>query len=153
MAAKTRLIYHLILTTRYRKPALEGIEEQVYEAMRKAEKESSLKILEMGIEHGNHIHLVIKAKPRYSISGYVTRIKGITQKHLWDNCGEHLQRHYWGKTRKLWQGVYYCYTVGNSNLERLLTYVTEQEGPRPLPHSSAELKTPPVSGAKDTYGF
>lgn len=131
MASKTRLVYHLILTTRYRRPALAGIEQYVYQAMREAEKRSSLKIIDMGIENGNHIHLVIKANPRYSISSYVNRIKAISQKDLWATQPCQLKNHYWGPRKKLWRGAYYCSTVGKVSENKVLKYVANQGGPRP----------------------
>ena len=131
MASKTRLVYHLILTTRYRRPALAGIEHDVYQAMREAEKVSSFKIIDMGIEGGNHIHMVIKANPKYSISSYVNRIKAISQKRLWAARSIHLNKHYWGPRKKLWHGAYYCSTVGKVSESKVLEYVASQDGPRP----------------------
>ena len=142
MGSKTNLRYHLILTTKYRRPALQGIEAQVYQAMREVEHHSSFKILAMGIEDGNHIHLAIKAAPKYSVSSLVNRIKGMSQKRLWDRCQPHLEKHYWGKTRKLWHGAYYASTTGEVSTPTILQYIKNQTGPS---DSSAELKTPPVS--------
>lgn len=96
MGSKTTLIYHVILATKYRKTALLGIEQQVYRAFREVEKYSSFKILDMGIEDGNHIHLVIKSPPQYSVSGIVNRLKGWSLKHLWDSDEKHLSQFYWG---------------------------------------------------------
>ena len=81
MGSKTRLLYHIILTTKYRKSVLAGIEQQVYAAFREIEKHSSFEILAMGIEHGNHIHIVIKTPPQFSVSGIVSRLKGYNLKH------------------------------------------------------------------------
>ena len=76
MGSKTRLFYHIVLTTKYRKSALSGIEQQVYSAFREIEKHSSFEILAMGIEHGNHVHMVITSPPQFSVSGIVSRLKG-----------------------------------------------------------------------------
>lgn len=111
MGAKTRLTYHIILTTKYRKPVLFGIEQQVYQALRDVEAKSSFRIVEMGIEDGNHIHLVVESSPYYSVSGIVNRVKGFSLKYLWGREREHLSRFYWGEKR-LWHGVYFAETVG-----------------------------------------
>lgn len=129
MGAKTSLRYHLILTTKYRRPALAGIEQQVYAAFRDTEANSSFRILAMGIEDGNHIHLVIKAPPTYSVASMVNRIKGMTQKRLWDSESAHLLKTYWGKRRKLWHGAYYCDTTGKVSTDKILDYVKAQNGP------------------------
>ena len=128
MGSKTRLYYHVILTTKYRKTALRGIEQQVYRAFRKVENHSSFKILDMCIEDGNHIHLVIKSSPQYSISGIVNRLKGWTLKHLWDSDEKHLSQFYWGDKKKLWHGGYYCDTVGKVSQDKILEYVKSQNG-------------------------
>ena len=128
MGSKTRLFYHIILTTKYRKNALAEIEQQVYAAFREIEKHSSFEILAMGIEHGNHIHIVIKSPPQFSVSGIVSRLKGYSLKHLWDSEPEHLSRFYWGNKRKLWHGGYYCDTIGRVSKEKILHYVQSQDG-------------------------
>lgn len=50
--------------------------------MREVEARSLFRILAMGIEDGNHIHLAITASPVYSIAGLVTRVKEMSQHHL-----------------------------------------------------------------------
>lgn len=82
----------------------------------------------MGIEHGNHVHIVIKTPPQFSVSGIVSRLKGYSLKHLWDFEPEHLSTFYWGNTRKLWRGGYYCDTVGRVSKEKILHYVQSQDG-------------------------
>lgn len=131
MGSKTKLQYHLILTTKYRRPALLGVEQEVYRVFREVESMSSFKILAMGIEDGNHIHLAIQAPPKYSISSLVNRIKGMTLRRCWDDqvIAERLRRHYWGPSRKLWHGAYYCATTGEVSAQNVLAYVRGQNGP------------------------
>lgn len=132
MGSKTILKYHLVLTTKYRKPSLLGIEQEVYKAIRNVEKHSSFKIIDMNVEHGNHIHIAIQTVPKYSISSVVNRIKGYTQNELWDNNEKHLKKFYWGKSHKLWHGSYYCSTIGNVSSEKILEYIKKQDGPREI---------------------
>ena len=94
MGARTTLIYHVVLTTKYRRKALLGIEQETYKAFRKIEAHSSFKILDMGIGDRNHIHLVVKSSPQYSVSGIVNRLKGWSLYHLWNNSSEHLSSFY-----------------------------------------------------------
>lgn len=82
----------------------------------------------MGIEDGNHIHLVIKSPPQYSVSGIVNRLKGWTLKHLWDDNHAHMSQFYWGKKKKLWHGGYYCDTIGKVSQKKMLDYVKNQNG-------------------------
>lgn len=129
MGSKTNLRYHLVLTTKYRRPALKGIEQDVYAAFRQVESFSEFTIQVMGIEGGNHIHLVLRASPTYSIASLVNRIKGMTLRILWDQCSDHLSAYYWGHSKKLWHGAYYCDTTGNVSSDAVLNYVKHQHGP------------------------
>ena len=128
MGAKTQLYYHVIVTTKQRKKSLLGIAQQVYSAFRQGEDHSSFEILAMGIEDGNHIHLVITSPPQYSVSGIVNRLKGWTLKHLWDDNHAHMSQFYWGKKKKLWHGGYYCDTIGKVSQKKMLDYVKNHNG-------------------------
>lgn len=130
VGSKTSLRYHVVLTTKYRQPCLKGIEPYVYQALRQVEERSSFKILAMGIEDGNHIHLAIRTGPKYSIASLVNRIKGMTQKTLWETVPTHLSHYYWGKSRKLWHGAYYAATIGNVSTHQTLDYIKNQNGPQ-----------------------
>ena len=123
MGSVTNLRYHLILTTKYRRPALQGIEQSVYDAFREVEKVSDFKIIEMNVEDGNHIHLVLKMSPRYSVSSMVNRIKGITTHLVWEREPQHLSRFYRKGKRALWTGAYFCSTMGDVSHNIVLRYI------------------------------
>ena len=123
MGSVTNLRYRLILTTKYRRPVLQGIEQSVYDAFREVEKVSDFKIIEMNIEDGNHIHLVLKMSPRYSVSSMVNRIKGITTHLVWEREPKHLSRFYWKGKRALWAGAYFCSTMGDVSHNIVLRYI------------------------------
>jgi hypothetical protein len=82
--AKTRLRYHLIFATKYRRKALLGIEPAVYAAFREAEQQSDFRITTMGIDNGDHVHVVVKFKPALSIEQVVRRMKQLTTQALWN---------------------------------------------------------------------
>lgn len=123
------LKYHLVLVTKYRRPSLKGIEQAVYKALRHVEEVSDFRILDMRIEDGNHIHLAIKMSPRYSVSSMVNRIKGLSQHYLWLEEEDHLKQFYWGSKRKLWNGSYFCSTLGDVSEKTVLGYIEKQNGP------------------------
>ena len=130
MGSVTILKYHLVLDTRYHKSVLEGIEQSVYEALRCVEKTSDFRILDMGIEDGNRIHLVIKMSARYSVSSMVNRIRGLSQHYLWLAEEDHLKKFYWGQKKKLWHGSYFCSTLGDVSEKTVLKYIEKQNVPR-----------------------
>ena len=91
MGSVTILKYYLVLTAKYHKSVFEGIEQSVYDALRYVADVSDFRILDMWIEDGNHVHLIIKMSPRYSVSSMVNRITGLSQHYLWQKEGDHLQ--------------------------------------------------------------
>ena len=130
MGSVTNLRYHLVLTTRYRRSVLQGIEQSVYDAFREVEKVSDFKIIEMDIEDGNHIHLVLKMSSRYSVSSMVNRIKGMTTHLVWEREPQHLSRFYWKGKRTLWIGAYFCSTMGDVSDDIVLRYIQNQNSPK-----------------------
>ena len=65
--SKTRLRYHLIFVTKYRRKCLTNIKESVFEAFRLVENNSHIKIHNMNID-GDHIHMIVSFPPEYSLS-------------------------------------------------------------------------------------
>ena len=130
MGSVTNLKYHVVLTTKYRKPALLGIEQSVYQAFRKVEAVSDFTILDMNVEDGNHIHLAIKMSPRFSVASMMNRIKGLPLHYLWQEEPDHLAKFYRGTKRKLWHGAYFCTTLGDVSKDTVLNYIKKQNGPR-----------------------
>ena len=130
MGSVTNLKYHVVLTTKYRKPALLGIEQSVYQAFRKVEVVSDFTILDMNVADENHIHLAIKMPPRFSVASMMNRIKGLTLHYLWETEQAHLAQFYWGEKRKLWHGAYFCTTLGDVSKDTVLNYIKKQNGPR-----------------------
>ena len=102
--AKTRIRYHLVFSTKYRRKCLTGIEDCVYSAFRKVESESDFSIIDMAIEDGDHIHLVI----------------------TWIECGSKLRRFYWNR-KVLWSGGYFVSTIGSVSDKTVLRYIQKQK--------------------------
>jgi len=78
--AKTSLRYHIIFSTKYRRKCLSQIRETVLNAFKETEKVSDFKILIMELDK-DHIHLLLKWKPHFSIEQIVRRLKQMTTKH------------------------------------------------------------------------
>lgn len=124
--SKTRLHYHLILVTKYRKDALVGIEDSVKSALESsASKCDGLKVRAVGVDR-NHIHVVLDAQPRWSPSQIVSRIKQLMTWSLWKSEKAHLRHFYKGNKNILWSDGYFCETVGAVQETALLDYVKNQ---------------------------
>lgn len=65
---------------KYRRKCLSQIRETVLNAFKETEKVSDFKILIMELDK-DHIHLLLKWKPHFSIEQIVRRLKQMTTKH------------------------------------------------------------------------
>lgn len=100
MGSVTNLRYHLVLTTKYRRSVLQGIEQSVYDAFREVEKVSDFKII------------------------------GMTTHLVWEREPQHLSRFYWKGKRTLWIGAYFCSTMGDVSDDIVLRYIQNQNSPK-----------------------
>ena len=99
--AKTRLRYHFIFSTKFRRRCLTDIHDSVIEAFQYADKKSDFSILTMELDK-DHIHLLIEFKPRYSIEQVVRRLKQLTTNYLWKKHRNYLKKYYWKQNNILW---------------------------------------------------
>ena len=125
--AKTRLRYHIILCTKYRRKCLNPIRQVVLDTFLLAEKKSHFKIHRMELDE-DHIHFLISFPPSYSIEQTVRRLKQFSTYHIYDvpAVAAHLRKYYWKKKRVLWTHGYFCSTIGEVSEERLKEYIENQ---------------------------
>lgn len=98
--------------------------QNVLNAFKETEKVSDFKILIMELDK-DHIHLLLKWKPHFSIEQIVRRLKQMTTKLIWDKEETHLRQFYW-KKKELWTDGYFCSTVGNISEQTLKKYIENQ---------------------------
>ena len=122
--SKTRLVYHIIFSTKYRRKILEPIKDSIVESIKYAEEKSSFKILYMNTD-GDHIHFVIRSKPCYSISQIVRRIKQFSTVYLYQNQEAYLKKFYW-KKNQIWTGGYFASTIGSVSEKTIEEYIKNQ---------------------------
>lgn len=122
--AKTRLRYHIIFSTKYRRKCLEKVREEVLAAFRYAEEKSDFKILIMNLED-DHIHFLLKFKPSLSITQVVSRMKQLSNWYLWKYQEEHFRKFFW-KKNKIWTGGYFASTIGEVSEQTILEYIKNQ---------------------------
>lgn len=122
---KTRLRYHIILITKYRRKCLDQIKEIVFDAFKETEQKSHMKIHYMNIDK-DHIHLLISFPPQYSISQTINRLKQYTTNYLYRKCYDHLKRFYYRKKKMLWSDSYFCSTIGMISESKVSEYIKNQ---------------------------
>ena len=123
--AKTKLRYHLIFSTKFRRKCLDQIHDDVISSFKYSESKSNFKILVMELDK-DHIHMLVEIKPKYSIEQVVSRIKQLTTNYLWKKQGEHLRKYYWKQHHILWTHGYFCSTIGDVSESTLKQYIENQ---------------------------
>lgn len=122
--SKTRLRFHIIFATKYRRKILSQISTDLEKSFhRSASKSDGVKIIAYG-EDGDHVHLVIDIKPRVSVSQAVRVLKQGTTHDMWEIHKDILTGVY--TKRKLWSDGYFAETVGNVSENTVLGYVKNQ---------------------------
>lgn len=122
--AKVHIRYHIILSTKYRKDILVGIEYDVEKAFMDLSNRCNFKILKIWIDK-DHVHLLIKSCPSLSILQIVRRLKQLSTKELWKTKENHLKKYYY-KKKILWSKGYFCSTVGESSEKTIEEYIKNQ---------------------------
>lgn len=123
--AKTRLRYHLIFSTKFRKKCLKSIHDVVIDAFRYVESKSNFQILVIELDK-DHIHMLIEFKPKYSIEQVVSRLKQMTTHFIWQKEAQYLKQFYWKKQHTLWTHGYFCSTIGDVSENTLKKYIENQ---------------------------
>ena len=114
------LKYHLVWTTKYRKPVLHGeIAVRVRELIRQTCATMEVYILS-GHVSSDHIHLLVSVPPQIAVSDLVQRLKGRSSRRLQEEFGE-LKRQYWG--RHMWARGYFAVSTGNVTDEIIKQYI------------------------------
>lgn len=122
--AKTRLRYHIIFSTKYRRKCLTQIRDSIFNSFQYAQERSHFKILKMELDK-DHIHFLVKFKPTLSIEQVVRRMKQLSTNYLWKHEKNYLKQFYL-KDKVLWSGGYFCSTIGEVSEETIRKYIELQ---------------------------
>lgn len=123
------LHYHVVWVTKYRVHAFNT--DKVVNALKD-------KLLEIAKDNGytieameimpNHVHLLISAKPKVSITVLVKKLKGITGKWLFQAFPDEMRKYFWHS--HIWSPSYYVGSVGNTTEAIVKKYIeTQKERP------------------------
>ena len=121
------LNYHIIWGTQYRNKVLKGHVEDAFKriALEIANK-YGFEIAHMEIGEDDHVHLLVSAPPKLSVTNIVRWLKGITAYRLFRECPE-LKKSYWKQQdRHLWSPSYYVESIGAVNEQAVAKYIDDQ---------------------------
>jgi putative transposase len=115
----TNLLYHIVFSTKDREPLVTPeLRSELYPYVGGILRAQGIVLLEIG-GMPDHIHLVIRTRPDFSISGTVRLVKANSSK--WANERP-------GRTgRFAWQAGYGAFSVSCSQCPTVLRYVRDQE--------------------------
>ena len=122
--SKFLLMYHIIFVCKYRKTILESISEELKQIIHDVANESDFEILEMETEK-DHIHFLIKSKPKVSVLSIVRKLKQESTNRIWKTQKDYLEKYYWGENT-LWSDGYFASTIGNVSKEAAEYYIRNQ---------------------------
>lgn len=118
------LKYHIVWTTKYRKPILtEKRGKRVRDLIREICLTNNVKILR-GHVSKDHIHIFISVPPQISVSKIAQLVKGKTSRKLLQE-DKTLSKMYWGQ--HLWSRGYFATTSGQITDEMIMEYINNQD--------------------------
>ncbi len=120
----SKLMYHFVLPTKYRKVVIsEEVDEVIKETCQEISDRYEIYFLEIGTDN-DHVHFLIQSVPTYSPSGIVKIVKSIVGREVFARCPE-VKKKLWGGN--FWSSGYYVATVSeHGNKEIIANYVKNQ---------------------------
>ena len=115
--------YHIIFAPKYRRKAIYGkLRRDIGRYLRRLCEYKGIEIVEANA-CSDHIHMLVKIPPKYSVSSIMGYLKGKSALMIFD---EHANLKYNYGNRHFWSEGYYVSTVG-LNKNTIKKYIQEQE--------------------------
>ena len=115
--------YHIIFAPKYRRKAIYGkLRRDIGRYLRRLCEYKGIEIVEANV-CSDHIHMLVKIPPKYSVSSIMGYLKGKSALMIFD---EHANLKYNYGNRHFWSEGYYVSTVG-LNKNTIKKYIQEQE--------------------------
>ena len=122
------LNYHIVWCTKYRRKVLkDGIDVDLKAILREIAVENGYRIPHMEVGLDDHIHLLVSAPPKISVSSIVKQLKGTSSLRLFAMHPE-LKSQYWKRKgeRSLWSPSYFAESIGTTNEDAVAKYIDGQ---------------------------
>ena len=114
--------YHIVFTPKYRRQAIyKDIKRDVGKILRQLCEYKGIEIIEPEL-CSDHVHMLVKIPPKYSVSQIVGYLKGKSSIMIFDR---HANLKYKYGNRKFWCTGYYVSTVGR-NEKAMKEYIRNQ---------------------------
>lgn len=118
------LKYHLVLTTKYRHPCING---ELYEFLETDSRRLfglwNVDVIEINHDK-DHVHFLLEIPPQVQISKLINNYKTVTSRMLKKNFPEYLKQFYWKES--FWNRSYLILSSGGSPIETIKKYIQDQ---------------------------
>ncbi|WP_277631396.1 IS200/IS605 family transposase [Atopococcus tabaci] len=122
--SKHLLLCHLIFVCKYRKNLLLKVGDDIKTEIESISNRYGWQIIEQEIDQ-DHIHILIRYSPKWSILEIVRLLKQLTTYRIWQKHNEYLSQYFW-KERTFWSDGYFSCSIGNVSKEIIQKYIQEQ---------------------------
>lgn len=121
------LNYHIIWGTKYRnKWMTPDLEDEIKNLLRTIAEENGFSIEHCEIGLDDHVHLLVSAPPKFSVTVIVKCLKGTSAFRLFRLHPE-LKKFYWKDTdRHIWSPSYFVESIGTTNQNAVAKYIDDQ---------------------------
>ena len=117
--------YHLVWCVKYRRKVISPqIAIRLYEILKSIGEEKGFTVIECKVGGNDHLHCFVSAPPKISVTQIVKYLKGISGLRLSREFPE-LRNSLW--KGELWNGSYFCETIGSSSEENIFKYIERQK--------------------------
>ena len=119
--------YHIIWGAKYRnKWMTAAIENEVKQVLHDIASENGFSIDHIEIDFDDHIHLLVSAPPKLSVTVIVKCLKGTSSFRLFRLHPELKQLYWKNKDRHLWSPSYFVESIGATNFDAITKYIDDQ---------------------------
>ena len=117
--------YHIVWCVKYRRKVLSAdISNRLIELLKAVGNEKGFSVVECKVGENDHVHCVVSAPPKISVTQIVKYLKGISGNQLFREYPQ-LRKSLW--KGQLWNGSYFCETIGSTSEENILRYIERQK--------------------------
>ena len=117
--------YHIVWCVKYsRKVLFADISNRLIELLKAVGNEKGFSVVECKVGENDHVHCFVSAPPKISVTQIVKYLKGISGNQLFREYPQ-LRKSLW--KGQLWNGSYFCETIGSTSEENILRYIERQK--------------------------
>ena len=119
------ITYHIVWCVKYRRKVLSAdISNRLIELLKAVGNEKGFSVVECKVGENDHVHCFVSAPPKISVTQIVKYLKGISGNQLFREYPQ-LRKSLW--KGQLWNGSYFCETIGSTSEENILRYIERQK--------------------------